>query len=392
MTQEIETRQFTARSNSRPALGILPDHARQQIRHARLKPMARPPRWRTSSQDPNKTAPPEPGADRILQLGLGFWGSKTLLSAVELGVFTALGDCSKTLRELATELGLHERCARDYLDALVALRVLDRVNGQYRNTPESALYLDKSKPGYVGGLLEMANHRLYSSWGSLTTALRTGKPQNEICHAENLFDALYQDPARVREFAKAMTGISLPAARAIADIFPWRNHRSFIDIGCAQGCLPVQLALTHSHLQGAGLDLPVVGPVFEDYVKEFRLSDRLRFLSVDFMSDEPLPTADVLIFGHILHDWDLPTKMKLLTKAFAALPQGGAVIVYEALIDDDRRSNAFGLLMSLNMLIETKGGFDFTGADCCRWMREVGFRQTEVRHLVGPDSMVIGIK
>ena len=335
---------------------------------------------------------PEPVPDRIMQLGLGFWGSKTLLSAVELGVFTALGDGSKTVRELAAKLGLHERSAWDFLDALVALQLLDRVNGQYRNTPESARFLDRSKPDYVGGLLEMANRRLYPAWGSLTEALRTGKPQNEICNEGDLFKALYQDPKRLEEFAKAMTGISLPAARALAEKFPWKEYRNFIDIGCAQGCVPVQLALAHPHLQGSGLDLAVVGPVFDAYVERFGLSGRVQFVPGDFMSAEPLPSADVLIFGHILHDWDLPTKMKLLAKAFAALPRGGAVIVYEALIDDDRRTNALGLLMSLNMLIETRGGFDFTGADCCRWMREVGFRQTEVKHLVGPDSMVIGIK
>jgi hypothetical protein len=100
----------------------------------------------------------------------------------------------------------------------------------------------------------------------------------------------------------------------------------------------------------------------------------------------------VLVMGHILHDWDLGQKKGLIAKAYAALPAGGALLVYEALIDDERRQNAFGLLMSLNMLIETPGGFDYTGADCRGWMREAGFRDTRVEHLVGPDSMVVGVK
>ena len=121
------------------------------------------------------------------------------------------------------------------------------------------------------------------------------------------------------------------------------------------------------------------------------MSDRLKFHSGSFFTD-PLPTADVLVMGHILHDWNLDEKEMLLRKAYDALPANGALIVYEALIDDDRRKNAFGLLMSLNMLIETPGGFDYTGADCQAWMREVGFRETRVEHLLGPDSMVVGIK
>ena len=121
------------------------------------------------------------------------------------------------------------------------------------------------------------------------------------------------------------------------------------------------------------------------------LEDRLSFSHGSFFTD-PLPSADVLVMGHILHDWNLDEKMMLLGKAYDALPEGGALVVYEALIDDDRRENVLGLLMSLNMLIETPGGFDYTGADCQAWMREVGFRSTRVEQLVGPDSMVIGVK
>jgi hypothetical protein len=135
----------------------------------------------------------------------------------------------------------------------------------------------------------------------------------------------------------------------------------------------------------------VVGPLFEEYVAAAGLTDRLRFYPGDFFSDD-LPSADVLIMGHILHDWNMDEKRLLLQKAHAALPDGGALIVYEAIIDDDRRENTQGLLMSLNMLIETRGGFDYTGADCQGWMREAGFGETYVQHLLGPDSMVVGIK
>ena len=329
--------------------------------------------------------------DSIMQLGLGFWNSKALLTAVELGLFTELAKGPLDAETLTERLGIHSRAARDFFDSLVALRMLERSGERYENTQQTDLFLDREKPSYVGGLLEMANARLYPFWGSLTEALRTGLPQNEALRGENFFAALYADAGRLESFLKAMTGISMGAAMAIAKKFPWAEYKTFIDVGAAQGALPVQVVLAHNHLSGGGFDLPSVRPVFEQYVNSHNLSNRLRFYPGDFFSD-PLPAADVLVMGHILHDWNLEEKRKLLAKAYEALPQGGALIVYEAIIDDDRRQNAFGLLMSLNMLIETPGGFDYTGADCVSWMREAGFRETRVEHLIGPDSMVIGIK
>jgi hypothetical protein len=241
-------------------------------------------------------------------------------------------------------------------------------------------------------MLEMANHRLYPFWGRLTEALRTGRPQNEAHDGSTpFFEALYADPERLKGFLSAMTGISRGANLGIASRFPWRSHARFIDVGTAQGDLAVQVALANPHLTGAGFDLPQVAPLFEEYVAANGLSSRLGFVSGDFFQD-PFPQTEVIMMGHILHDWDLEQKKLLIRKAFDALAPGGAMIVYESIIDDDRSRNAFGLLMSLNMLIETPGGFDYTGADCMGWLREAGFRETRVEHLIGPDSMVIGIK
>jgi precorrin-6B methylase 2 len=330
--------------------------------------------------------------DAIMQLGLGFWGSKALLSAVELGVFSELADAGALEgEELRNRLGLHERSARDFFDALVALGMLEREDGRYANTPATDVFLDRAKPSYMGGMLEMANARLYGFWGSLTEGLRTGEAQNEAKGGEDFFGELYADPARLAQFASAMSGVSGGAAQAIAAKFPWQDHKSVIDIGCAEGAVPVQIALAHEHMGGGGFDLPPLAPIFERYVAGFGLGERLSFTAGDFFAD-PLPEADVLVMGHILHDWDMDEKRVLLRKAHEALPEGGALIVYDAMIDDERRGNAFGLLMSLNMLIETTGGFDFTGAECQGWMQDAGFGETYVQHLVGPTSMVVGIK
>jgi O-methyltransferase/methyltransferase family protein len=333
-----------------------------------------------------------PTPDAIMQLGSAFWGSKTLLSAVELGLFSELAASGPLDAEaLRKRLHLHPRSARDFFDALVALGMLEREDGVYRNTAETDLFLDPAKPSYMGGLLEMLNARLFGFWNSLTEGLRTGEPQNEAKTGGNLFEAIYSNPDLLRGFARAMSASSYGPAQAMASTFPWDRYKTVIDIGCAEGCVPVQVALAHQHMSGGGFDLPVVESLFDEYVAQAGLSDRLDFYPGDFFADE-LPTADVLVMGRILHDWDMDEKRLLLEKAYGALPEGGALIVYESIIDDDRRENVFGLLMSLNMLIETPGGFDYTGADCRQWMTDAGFRDTDVKHLVGPTSMVVGIK
>ncbi len=238
----------------------------------------------------------------------------------------------------------------------------------------------------------MANQRLYGFWDHLTEGLRTGQLQNEAKSGDTpFFEALYADPARLNQFLAAMSGLSHAANLAIAQQFPWQDYRTFADIGTAQGDLAVQIAIANPHVSGVGFDLPVVAPVFEAYVEQNGVQERLDFVAGDFFSDD-LPDADVLTMGHILHDWGLDEKRTLIRKAHEALSDGGALIVYESIIDDDRSHNAFGLLMSLNMLIETEGGFDYTAADCMSWMKDAGFTTTRAEHLVGPDSMVIGIK
>lgn len=331
--------------------------------------------------------------DHILQTGFAYWASKTLLSAVEMGVFSELASGPENFERLSGRLGLHPRSARDFLDTLVALRFLHRNGDDYSNTPEADLFLDRRKPSYIGGMLEMSSVRLFGHWNHLTEALRTGLQQNEARHGSTAptFEALYADPARLRGFLAAMSGVSHCANMAIAVKAPWKNYRTFVDVGTAQGDLAVQIALANPHLTGTGYDLAECGPIFEEYVGANKVSDRVRFQSGNFF-EEPIPSADVITMGHILHDWNLEEKKMLVKKAYDALPPGGVLVVYDAIIDDDRSKNAFGLMMSLNMLIETEGGFDYTGAECMGWMKEAGFREAYVEHLVGPDSMVVGVK
>lgn len=337
-----------------------------------------------------------PTPARIFATGFGFWESKILLTAVELELFTKLGDQSMTGGSLGEMLGLHPRGIWDFFDALVALGFLQRVGtgptALYSNTEETGLFLDKNKPSYIGGILEMANDRLYRFWNDLGTALKTGKPQNEIKHSQKpMFEVLYEDLPRLEQFMGAMRGISTGNFQAFAQKFDFSKYKSLCDIGGATGLLASTVAKQHPHMQCTSFDLPVVEAIARRWIEKAGLSGRINVVSGDFLKDA-LPKADIITMGNILHDWNLEKKKHLIRQAYEALPENGVFVVIENIIDDERRTNAFGLMMSLHMLIEFGDAFDFTGADFWGWCQEAGFKRYEIMHLLGPCSAAIAYK
>ncbi|HKP23456.1 MAG TPA: methyltransferase [Dongiaceae bacterium] len=339
---------------------------------------------------------PELNPSHIMQVGMGFFASKTLLSAVELELFTKLARQPMTGKEVAAALHLSPRAVPDFPDALVALKFLEREGdgpgARYSNTSESAFFLDRNSPGYIGGILEMANARLYRFWADLTEALKTGKPQNEIKHSgEPMFEKLYADPARLEQFLSAMSGISAGNFREFAGKFDFSKFKTLCDVGGATGQLSCLVAAANPHMRCTNFDLPKVTPIATRKIQQAGLTDRVTAVSGDFFAD-PLPKADVITMGMILHDWNLERKRVLIRKAYDALPPGGAFVVIEALIDDARRENAFGLMMSLNMLIEFGDAFDYSGSNFVAWCREVGFRDFKIIPLTGPSSAAVAYK
>jgi len=331
-----------------------------------------------------------------MEVGMAFWPAKVLLSAIELRLFTELGATSMTGAELQSALQLNSRANPDFFDALVALRFLERegdgTEARYRNTTETAMFLDRQSPQFMGGFLEMANARLYRFWGDLTEGLRTGNPQNEIKHSgASMFDELYSKPERLEQFMDAMSGISAGNFQAFAEKFDFSRYRTLCDVGGAAGQLSMIVAREHPHLRCTSVDLPAATAIAERKIAAGGLADRVAARSLDFFT-EPLPKADVITMGMILHDWNLEKKMHLVRVAYDALPPGGAFVVVENLIDDARRENAFGLMMSLNMLVEFGDAFDFTAADFFGWCRQVGFRTMEVIPLAGPASAGVAYK
>lgn len=332
----------------------------------------------------------------IMQTATAFWASKVLLTAVELDLFTTLADGAQTAEQLGMALGLHPRGTYDFFDALVALKFLEREGdgpaGRYRNTPETAAFLNKKCPTYIGGLPEMLNARLFGFWNDLGTALRTGQPQNEVKHhGRSMFEALYASEEKLGEFLSAMTGLQAANFKQLGEKFDFSRYRSVSDVGGALGLLSRIVGERHPHLRFTTFDLPPVAPHAQKHINAAGMRERIKVVSGDFFQDD-LPKADVITMGNILHDWNLEKKKRLIKKAYDALPEGGAFIAIENLIDDARRENAFGLLMSLNMLIEFGDAFDYTGADFRGWCQMAGFKRFEFIRLAGPTIAAVAYK
>lgn len=339
-----------------------------------------------------------PTPESIMQIGTGFWASKVLLSAVQFEIFTLLAERqTMTAAEIKSYLSFKcsDRHVFDYLDTLTALGFLNREGlletAKYANTIETDFFLDKKKLTYIGGLLQMLNNRLYDHWGNLEDGLLTGDPQNEIKHGENFFEKIYADENRLKEFIHAMSGAQMASFIALAKNFDFSKAKTLVDIGGSAGLLSLMVARHQPHMTCITWDLHPVAPVANETIQRFQLQDRVATANGDFFTDE-FPKADIITMGNILHDWDEETKLMLMKKSYDALPEGGAFIAIEGIIDEDRNKNALPLMMSLNMLIETGSGFNYTLSDFTKWAGQIGFKSTTLLPLAGNSSAAIAYK
>jgi len=339
-----------------------------------------------------------PTPENIMKIGTGFWASKILLSAVKFQIFTLLAE-NKSMSGIEIKTHLSFKCTDrnvyDYLDALTAFGFLKRDGlldtAKYSNNIDSDFFLDKNKPSYIGGILEMFNNRLYGFWGTLEDGLLTGLPQNEAKNGGGLFESLYSDVGRLKEFIHAMSGIQMGNFMAFAQTFDFSKYKTLVDVGGSGALLSLMVAKHQPHMTCVSWDLPAVAPIANETINNFQLQGRVKTAEGDFFKDQ-FPKADVIVMGNILHDWDEETKLMLMKKAYDALPPGGAFVAIEGIIDDERTKNVFGMMMSINMLIETGKGFDFTFADFNKWAKEAGFTSTKIIQLAGPSSAAIAFK
>jgi O-methyltransferase domain/Dimerisation domain len=355
---------------------------------------------RFTVQKTNMQQTNQPTPQHIMQIGMGFWASKTLLAAVHFGLFTLLSGKKMSGAEIREKLNFKttQRHVYDFLDTLVSLGFLEREGvwdkSQYSNTTDTDIFLDENKPSFIGGILKMGNNRLYRFWGDLEEGLLTGQSQNETkgdLVGDSGFAKLYESPEKLSEFVNAMSGIQMGNFMTLVKKFNFSNYKTLCDVGGADGWLSIQVALNHPGIQCTTTDLKQVEPLANAKIAAFNLQDRIKFHAHDFLKDT-IPSAEVISMGNIIHGMNEDEKKAMIKKVYDALPANGVFIDIENIIDNDRRQNTFGLMMSLNMLIENGDAFDYTINDFDGWVKEAGFTKTELVPLAGPTSAAIAYK
>ena len=358
----------------------------------RTLPQARPDITPTREEDrmPSTVSPPQARpseapdvstAAGLLRFGNLFCDAKILLTAVELGLFTQLHTGPAPESEIRQRLGLNGRGLADFLQALVSIGVLVEHDGTYRNAFGAEHHLVAGKPGYIGGFLIGANFSLYPAYGSLAEALRTGAKQTA-----GEFSDLLGNPGALAQFAQMMDGLNEALAPELAARFDWTNRRTVLDVGGCRGNLLGHVLHAHAWLTGHVFDLPAMAPLFAEHMAARGLSDRATFHGGDFFAD-PLPEAEVMICGHVLSDWSPEQRVTLLRKAFESLAPGGALLVYDRMLHSggDNREN---LVASLNMLLVTDGGGEYTVAQLAEEAADAGFATITDQPLGAFDTLV----
>lgn len=319
----------------------------------------------------------------ILRLANAFCDAKALLTAVELGLFTTLSARPATCDEIRQLLGLHGRGLSDWLNLLVGLGMLERDGGTYRNAPGAGRYLVRGEPEYIGGFLERSNRNLYPAWAKLGEALRTGEQQSG-----SDFLAMIGDAKLLGQFADMMDALTRVLGPQLVEAYDgWGDYRSVLDVGGCRGQLAAQVVGARPHLAGHVFDLPQMEPLFDKLAAERGLADKLTFHPGDFFVD-PLPTADIVIIGHALHDWPPVQRKFLVHKAFESVHPGGVLLVYDRMLDDDP-SHVENLVISLDMLLVTEGGSEYTVTELRESARSAGFDPVEDRPLGDYDTLVV---
>ncbi|MEU1463081.1 methyltransferase [Streptomyces sp. NPDC005727] len=326
----------------------------------------------------------------VMFVGWSFFRSKLLTAAMELRVFSILGEGSLEGAELAGRTGLHPRAGQVFLDALAAVGLLVRQDGRYRNSPGTLRHLLPDRDGFVGGFLRMTTELMGSDQESFTGLLRGGTARGQGAGGEVPFTKIFHDPERLRQFLSAMDSFSGAVGAELAEVFDWSRVASFSDVGGARGNLAAHLAAAHPGLTGTVLDRPSMAEHFDRLVSERGVGERLRFVGADFFQAE-LPRADVVILGSVLHDWPMEQRTTLLRKAYDAVHDGGWVIVYDTMLDDERR-DPDSLMLSLIMMLQSAQAGGFTPAECGVWMTDAGFAVERTVRLPALTTAVVGRK
>lgn len=328
----------------------------------------------------------------LMQIISGFWASKTLAAAVELDLFTQLSGRGVDIHQLSQLLQIHPRPAEMLLSGCASLGLLEKRGERYYNSPLSEEFLVQGKPYYFGGVITLLDRRLYLPWSRLPEAIKTNRAQT-WGDQPGIFEAISANPEEQRIFTEGMHSFSVQSGEAVAAAFDFLPYAHLLDVGGGSGAYCIEAARRYPHLRATVFDLPTALEIAREKIAEAAFSDRIKTHPGDFFTEALPKGADVVLLSMILHDWTPEKNRVILKRCFDALPSGGAIIVSELMMNDEKTGPVSAALMSLNMLIETEGR-NYTWAEYTEWLMEVGFREIQGLPVESPgvNGILIGRK
>lgn len=332
-------------------------------------------------------------ADVVLDLISAFRRSKTMFTAVALGVFDHLTATPHLhLRDLANLTGTRPEPLSRLLDGCCSLGLLARQAECYDNTPAAARYLVRTSPDSLAGYILYSNDVLWGLWAHLDDALKEGSPRwlQTFGVEGSIFSHFYRTEEARTTFIQGMHGLGRLASPEVVRVFNLSRFRRIVDLGGATGHLAIAACERYGAMTGAVFDLPEVVALARPHIDASRASQRLETISGDFFTG-PLPPADLYALGRILHDWGGEKIDLLLRRIHAALPAGGGLLIAETLLDDDGLGPVPSLMQSLNMLVCTEGR-ERTFAGYQALLERAGFAAVEGRRTGAPLDAVLAIK
>jgi acetylserotonin O-methyltransferase len=328
----------------------------------------------------------------VLDLMEAFRRSKTMFAAVSIGVFDELADGPQTLSTLTASLAANEDALGRLLDACVCLQLLERQGDAYANTPAAAAFLCQQSPQRLTGYINFSNTVMWQLWSHLEDAVREGTHRWQQTYGWDgpIFASFFKTEESLHEFLMGMNGYGLISSPHVVGAFNLSGYHRLVDLGGATGHLAIEACRRYSHLQATVFDLPDAMPLARTTIDGSGVADRIELVPGDFFQDE-LPEGDLYALGRILHDWNEEKIICLLEKIYARLPEGGALLIAEKLITEERDGPRWALMQSLNMLTCTEGK-ERTLTEYENLLKLVGFSQVSGCRTSSPLDATLAIK
>ncbi len=323
--------------------------------------------------------------DRLDQMIRGYMPSRCILTALELDIFTAIGEGANA-EQIGARIHANARAAEMLLNALVALGLITKSGDVYSNTPESVrFFVPDSKDNHRNGLLHTVN--IWHRWSTLTDAVRHGTciPIDPRIHARD------SGPEWTVNFIAGMDRNAKARAPLVVQALGTAGVRRILDLGGGSGAYSIAFAKASSDVRCEILDVPEVVPLTTEYVNKAGVSAQVSLRSGDMLRDDLGSGYDIIMLNAICHMFSEQQNQQLFRRARQALAPNGRLVVQDFILNSNKTGPLHAALFSLNMLVATDHGASYNETEYSCWMKNAGFTEISRIKLPGPSDLIVGL-